>query len=106
MDSRAKTGYFFNLVFVWLKNVELALSRVAARIEMGGHSVSEITIRRRYKKGLDNFFRLYSPIADSWQFYDNSNINNFKLIATKTKDAPIVIKPTIWQKILDDHYEK
>ncbi len=44
----------------------LAVSRVADRIKLGGHSVPEETTRRRHGKGLYNFFALYKPIADSW----------------------------------------
>lgn len=81
-----KDKYQFHLVFLWLKNVELAISRVADRVRMGGHFVPEQTIRRRYAAGLRNFFNLYSPLADSWQFYDNSNANHLGLIALKIKN--------------------
>lgn len=60
-----KSGYQFHLTFLWLQNVNLAISRVAERVKMGGHSIPEETIRRRYIKGLKNFFSLYKPLADS-----------------------------------------
>ena len=51
-------GYQFHLIFLWLKTEELAVSRVQERIQMGGHSVPESAIRRRYHAGLKNFFRI------------------------------------------------
>jgi predicted ABC-type ATPase len=39
------------------------------------------TIKRRYKSSIRNFFSLYQPLADNWCIYDNSEINNPKLIA-------------------------
>lgn len=36
-----KSDYQFHLIFLWLENVELAISRVAERVKMGGHSVPE-----------------------------------------------------------------
>lgn len=102
-----KQGYQFHLFFLWLKNVELAILRVKERINTGGHSVPEETIRRRYAAGLKNFFNLYSPIADSWQFYDNSNAEHFSLVASKIKqNNPIIKDIAIWQQLLEIFNEK
>ena len=57
-------GYIFHLVFLWLPSEEFAIARVAERVRMGGHNVPEEIIRRRYTKGMRNFFRLYKPLAD------------------------------------------
>ncbi|MBA3537504.1 MAG: hypothetical protein H0T84_13010 [Tatlockia sp.] len=58
--------------------------------------------RRRYIAGLKNFFNLYSPLADSWQFYDNSNINHFALIASEVKHHSLIVKDEkIWQQLLE-----
>ncbi|MGI8668675.1 MAG: zeta toxin family protein [Aridibacter sp.] len=101
-----KNGYKFKLVFLWLKSEELAVLRVAERVRQGGHNIPTDTIRKRYQKGLRNFFSLYQPIADSWFFYENSNISNLRLIAKgnllkidKVKDDKL------WQE-LKEKYEK
>ncbi len=65
-------GYRIKIVFLSLPNVELAIARVAARVAQGGHDVPEDAIRRRFKAGLDNFRRIYCPLADGWVLYDNS----------------------------------
>jgi len=63
-------GYRFHLIFLWLPTPDFAVDRVADRVRLGGHSVPEATVRRRYRSGLGNFFRLYRPIAvQSWQPY-------------------------------------
>ncbi len=51
-------------------NADFAVARVAERVRMGGHDVPEETIRRRYNKGIENFFRLYQPLTDTWRMYD------------------------------------
>jgi predicted ABC-type ATPase len=63
-------GYEFHLVYLYLPSDDLALARVAERVRLGGHSVPEGTIRRRFRAGLTNFFSLYQPIATSWQMFD------------------------------------
>ena len=40
--------------------------------ERGGHGVPEETVRRRYRRGLENFFGLYKDIASTWRLYDTS----------------------------------
>ena len=57
-------GYQINLVYVWLRSVELATNRVAKRVVSGGHDIPEATIIRRYHRGRQNFIELYMPIAD------------------------------------------
>ncbi|MCX5674844.1 MAG: Zeta toxin family protein [Planctomycetota bacterium] len=74
-------GYEFHLIFLWLPGADLAVSRVADRVRLGGHDVPEETIRRRYDSGLRNFFDLYQPLATTWRMYDNSGALAPRLIA-------------------------
>lgn len=102
-----KEGYEFHLIFLWLRNVELAIFRVKERIRSGGHSVPEETIRRRYTSGIKNFFNLYSPLADSWQVYDNSDVNKLTLIASKIEQNDAIIKSSgLWENLLEIANEK
>lgn len=103
-----KTGYKFHLVFLWLENVNLAISRVAERVKMGGHSIPEDTIRRRYKVGLNNFFSLYRPLADSWQIFDNSILNELALIASGTNSSNDlnIANEQIWKHLLETYHEQ
>lgn len=102
-----KQGYQFHLIFLWLQNVDLAVFRVRERVKTGGHSVPEETIRRRYTAGLKNFFNLYSQLAESWQFYDNSNTNNFSLIASEIKHNSLIVKDEeVWNQLLEISNEK
>ena len=72
LKKRQSEGYRFHLVFLYLRSAELAVERVKSRVGLGGHSIPETVINRRYDKGLRNFFQLYRPIADSWRFYEAS----------------------------------
>jgi predicted ABC-type ATPase len=65
-------GYTVKLLYFWLQKPEMALERVKARVQSGGHRVPDETVLRRYKKGLQNFFNLYLPVCDAWMFIDNS----------------------------------
>lgn len=105
MQKLQKQGYKLYLVFLWLENPNLAISRVKERVKSGGHFVSEETISRRYKAGIKNFFTLYKPIVDYWQLYDNSNLKKFPLIASGTKDNILTEKEIIWQYLLEKYGE-
>jgi predicted ABC-type ATPase len=67
-----RRDYHVHLLFLWLESADLAVSRVAERVRLGGHHVPEETVRRRYDKGLRNFINLYMPLSDTWQLFDNS----------------------------------
>lgn len=97
-------GYGVHIVFLWLPSPEMAVSRVAVRVAHGGHSVPERTIRRRYRGGLCNFFRLYERLCDSWQFFDNSSARYRKLIAERVHgDLVRAANPSLWGKIQEQY---
>jgi len=66
------SGYQFHLFFFWLPSADMAVRRVAARVASGGHHIPEDTIRRRYERGLENFFNHYSAAADTWVLMNNT----------------------------------
>lgn len=84
-------GYSVTLLYFWLKSPELAIERVKARVEAGGHNIPEETIRRRYQVGIYYFFNYYAPVCERWILADNSQIP-FRVIAEGSKDELISIK--------------
>ena len=84
-------GYTVTLLYFWLNSPDLAVERVKARVEAGGHNIPEETIRRRYKRGIYYFFNLYAPICERWILADNSQIP-FRVIAEGAKDEVINIR--------------
>ena len=48
-------GYRLSLYFLALPTPELAIERVKERVRQGGHSIDEVTIRRRFLSGRLNF---------------------------------------------------
>ena len=99
-------GYFVTVVYLWLRSPEIAIKRVADRVEAGGHDVAPDVIRRRYYTGLEYFFDLYSPVRDKWMLVDNSD-KEFRIIAegsakgTTVRDLPLYQQIT--QQINETH---
>jgi predicted ABC-type ATPase len=97
-----QTGYHISLLYVWLDSPELAIERVQQRVAQGGHNVPETTIRRRYRKGLQNFFALYQSLADEWGVYDNSAEGQPLLIASGKQQASLMILETqLWARFCE-----
>jgi predicted ABC-type ATPase len=98
------TGYVVDLIFLWLPSPEMAIARVAERVRMGGHDVPKPVIRRRFDRGLQNFFCLYRPLADRWWFYDNSLVDGPRLIARGTcVDTKEILDAGAWQALLESY---
>ena len=91
VKSAQAAGYTVTLLYFWLNSPELAVERVRARVEAGGHNIPEETIRRRYNTGIYYFFNLYAPISERWILADNSQIP-FRVIAEGSKDEVINIR--------------
>jgi len=94
-----KEGYVFHLFYLWLPTADGCIKRVYRRKSVGGHFVPEETIRRRYEGGLRNFFNLYMPIANTWEFYDNS-LEPRRLIAKGEMGSPeTIVDAEIWDRL-------
>ena len=92
-------GYEILILFVWVRDAQLALERVKSRALSGGHSIPEEVVRRRYSRSISNFMDLYSGLANRWEIYDNS-LGEPKVVATgKYEVAERVFDQTIWTKI-------
>ena len=72
LSDLRKWGFQIALFFLWLPSADMAIRRVEQRVSEGGHRVSDEDVRRRYRRGLRNFFRLYGPQVGSWWLYDAS----------------------------------
>ena len=65
-------GYALHLFFLWIPSPELAIARIKDRVVEGGHNVPADDVRRRFTRGINNFFGLYESLLDSWMLFDNS----------------------------------
>lgn len=91
-------GYYVTILYFWLNSPDLAVARVKARVEAGGHNIKEETIRRRYNVGLHYLFRDFMPLCNQWILADNSNIP-FKIVAERNENGLIVRDSVVFSKI-------
>ena len=90
IEKAHQQGYEVTLLFFWLKTPEQAIERVAERVSKGGHNIPRDIIIRRYYEGIDNLFRIYMPIVDTWILVDNS-VTPRGIIATGGMNQKMII---------------
>ncbi|MBO5209383.1 MAG: ATPase [Lachnospiraceae bacterium] len=78
-------GYFVDMYYVGLESAEIAIERVANRVQHGGHGVKE-DIRRRYIKSKQNLIKAIQ-ICYEVKIYDNSF--TFVKIASFSQGKPL-----------------
>lgn len=83
-------GYFVTLIYFWLNSPELAIKRVQERVKAGGHNIPQDVIRRRYRAGKENLFKLYTPVTDFWMVIDNS-VNPFELVIEGKRERVLCV---------------
>jgi len=94
------SGYFFHLFFFWLPSADMAVNRVASRVASGGHHIPEDVIRRRYDRGLENFFNHYSPAADSWSLFNNTE-RTARKISWRDIGEPVRVEDNgLWRQLV------
>ena len=97
---RHYAGYRVHLLFLHLASPEVAIARVAMRVAQGGHHVADEVVRRRYDRGLRNFFGVYMPVVDEWMMFDNSGNRGYELIASQVEPGePTVADAAAWRSI-------
>ena len=94
-----QTGYRISLHYVWVESPDLAVARVALRVQRGGHNIPEATIRQRYRRSVQNFFALYRPIVDDWHVYDNTRTNLPELFAFGDAHSETVLNAAVWDEL-------
>ena len=52
-----ENGYSLHLFFLWVPSINLAVERIKDRVEKGGHHVPAHDVRRRFFRGIHNFFQ-------------------------------------------------
>lgn len=90
-------GYKIFLFFIYLPNPELAIKRVKQRVSQGGHDIPVDTIKRRYRRGLENLVNDYFNVVDNLYIY--SNIDNLEKIACRSKDGLKVQNSEVFKQI-------
>jgi len=93
-------GYKIHIFFLSVKNVDLALSRVQARVSRGGHDVPEQVVRRRFGRSIRNFLADYRQLADRWMLFDNSGESPI-LIASEKNKRTRIIKAPLYRALVD-----
>jgi len=82
----------------------MAVKRVAARVTSGGHHIPEDVIRRRYDRGLENFFNHYSGVANSWILYNNNTMTPARPIAWRDVGDGIEVGDNrLWTPLVARH---
>jgi predicted ABC-type ATPase len=98
--SMQEAGYVCHLTFFWLPGADMAVQRVAHRVASGGHSIPEDVIRRRYERGLENFFNVYSLVADTWVVADNTRYPG-RIVARRKIGTGIQIEDNaLWSSLV------
>ncbi|MFG0283006.1 MAG: AAA family ATPase [Phycisphaerales bacterium JB039] len=97
--SMRSASYRFRLIFLHLASADLAVVRVRARVQEGGHDVPVAVVRRRYARGLRNLFSLYLPLADEWAVYDNSG----KEPAPIARNDGRISEPRLWNRLQTEY---
>lgn len=95
-----RQGYDVHIFYLWLPSADLAVARVRRRVEAGGHDVPQEVIRRRFRRSLVNFDRVYRTLTSTWRVYDSSLLGERPLIAYGSgSGAPVVVDHAKWTQV-------
>ena len=105
VEKAHSQGYDVALLYFWLKSPQQAIERVAERVAKGGHDIPKDIIVRRYWEGLNNLFKIYMPIVDTWILVNNSETPR-SIVATGGKDQTTIIKDNKHFKTIEEYVKR
>ena len=105
VEKSHQQGYDVTLLYFWLKSPQQAIERVAERVAKGGHDIPKDIIIRRYWGGLDNLFKIYMPIVDTWILVNYSETPR-SIVATGGRDQETAIKDNKHFKIIEEYVKR
>jgi predicted ABC-type ATPase len=78
-------GYEVSIIFIFVESPEIAIERIADRVKKGGHFVPDNDVRRRFTRGIANFWSVYRNLVTRWQLIYNSE-GRFEEVAFGEED--------------------
>ena len=93
-------GWTVDLLYLWVGSPQIAMRRVARRVQAGGHDVPPGDIVRRYHRSLANLPSMMK-IATQTTIFDNRNIEP-SLIANHDRDGTTIYDRAVFQRILPE----
>ena len=72
-------GFEVVLIYIGTESVEIHLVRISERVRVGGHSVPENDVRRRYLRSFENL-PIAAKHAHHVLLFDNSTVEGYRLV--------------------------
>jgi predicted ABC-type ATPase len=99
IKTARQIGYKVTLLFIWLDSPEMAMQRVADRVNKGGHDIPKEVIERRYFRGISNLISLYIPNCDLWIVVNNKLAIPELIAKGSLRGENIIQNDYIWETI-------
>lgn len=65
-------GYTIKMNFLYTDDIRINIKRIRERVKQGGHGVPPVDVRRRYGRGLHNFYKTYLHLCDEVGVYNTT----------------------------------
>ena len=103
-EFKQNKDYIIHLFFLWISSINLGLERIELRVQQGGHSIPEAVVRRRFSKGISNFFHFYRLVVHRWIIFNNSG-DVPEVIAFEESGKLEIVDPGLFA-LLSEYKEK
>ncbi len=90
IETAHKLGYSVIIVYTFVDNADVCLTRIQARVKDGGHPVPQEDVIRRFARSKQYFWNTYTALADHWLLYYNGG-DDIVLVAQQDKGKQVEI---------------
>lgn len=93
-------NYEITIIFLFADSPDILIERIKIRVKKGGHFVPDEDVRRRFKRGKSNFWRVYKNLVDTWVLVYNFG-NSFEEIVICKKDDALILDEVVFEKFVE-----
>jgi predicted ABC-type ATPase len=72
IEKATESGYSVKIVYIFLETPKDCIQRIRIRVTLGGHSIPDEDVIRRYYRSKINFWNDYKNLATEWVMIHNS----------------------------------
>lgn len=90
-----RNGYYIILRYVYLDSPDLAIQRMAGRVNKNGHGIPEEVLRYRYDKSLGNLSKTIRLCDEAYIFDNSDQAYGFQFYAFFFRGRPVYVRKNI-----------
>jgi predicted ABC-type ATPase len=102
IQKAQNSGYTVKIVYVFLESPADCIQRIKIRVKLGGHSIPDEDVIRRFYRSKANFWNIYKNLSTEWVMIYNSETHSPQRVALGLSEHYFVEEENLFANFIKD----